>query len=76
MGSYPNIRNPRRQRQLASALPSKVPGFPRHTKSLGASRRKAGALPALDPDVIAQEIVKDLEAALEQFAAIANDLKR
>jgi len=28
------------------------------------------------PDVIAQEIVEDLEAALEQFAAIANDLKK
>jgi type I restriction enzyme M protein len=31
-------------------------------------------LPA--PDVIAAEIVEDLEAALEQFAAIANDLKK
>ena len=30
-------------------------------------------LPA--PDVIAQEIVEDLEAALSQFAAIAADLK-
>jgi hypothetical protein len=29
-----------------------------------------------DPDVIAQEIVEDLEAALTQFAAIASDLKR
>ena len=29
-----------------------------------------------DPDVIAAEIVEDLEAALEQFAAIAEDLKR
>ena len=29
-----------------------------------------------DRDVIAQEIVEDLEAALSQFAAIANDLKR
>jgi len=28
-----------------------------------------------DPDVIAQEIVEDLEAALQQFAAIAADLK-
>ncbi len=28
-----------------------------------------------DPDVIAKEIVEDLEAALEQFAAIAEDLK-
>ena len=26
-----------------------------------------------DPDVIAQEIVEDLEAALQQFAAIASD---
>jgi hypothetical protein len=29
----------------------------------------------LDPDIIAQEIVEDLEAALQQFAAIASDLK-
>jgi type I restriction enzyme M protein len=28
-----------------------------------------------DPDIIAQEIVEDLEAALQQFAAIAADLK-
>ena len=29
-----------------------------------------------DPDVIAQEIVQDLEAALSQFATIAADLKK
>jgi type I restriction enzyme M protein len=29
-----------------------------------------------DPDVLAQEIVEDLEAALEQFREIANDLGR
>ena len=29
-----------------------------------------------DPDIIAAEIVEDLEAALQQFAAIANDLKK
>jgi type I restriction enzyme M protein len=29
-----------------------------------------------DPDVIAAEIVEDLEAALQQFAAIAQDLKQ
>jgi type I restriction enzyme M protein len=29
-----------------------------------------------DPDVIAQEIVEDLEAALQQFATIAADLKK
>jgi type I restriction enzyme M protein len=29
-----------------------------------------------DPDVLAQEIVEDLEAALEQFREIANDLER
>jgi type I restriction enzyme M protein len=29
-----------------------------------------------DPDVIAVEIVDDLGAALQQFSAIANDLKR
>ena len=28
-----------------------------------------GARPALDPDVIAREIVEDLEAALQRFAA-------
>jgi type I restriction enzyme M protein len=28
------------------------------------------------PDVIAAEIADDLQAALEQFAAIAEDLKR
>ena len=28
-----------------------------------------------DPDIIAAEIVEDLEAALQQFAAIAGDLK-
>jgi type I restriction enzyme M protein len=31
-------------------------------------------LPA--PDIIAAEIVEDLEAVLQQFAAIANDLKK
>jgi hypothetical protein len=30
----------------------------------------------LDPDIIAAEIVEDLQAALAQFAEIANDLKR
>src|SRR2546429_1411722 len=29
-----------------------------------------------DPDIIAAEIVEDLEAALQQFAAIASDLKK
>ena len=29
-----------------------------------------------DPDNIVAEIVEDLEAALQQFAAIANDLKK
>ncbi len=27
-----------------------------------------------DPDILAQEIVEDLEAAFEQFREIANDL--
>ena len=31
---------------------------------------------APDPDVIAQEIVEDLQAALAQFAEIANGLNR
>lgn len=29
-----------------------------------------------DPDIIAAEIVEDLEAALSQFATIAGDLKK
>ena len=29
-----------------------------------------------DPDVIAAEVVEDLQAALAQFAEIASDLKR
>jgi type I restriction enzyme M protein len=29
-----------------------------------------------DPDVLALEIAEELEATLEQFAAIAEDLKR
>jgi len=29
-----------------------------------------------DPDIIAAEIVEDLQAALAQFSEIANDLKR
>jgi hypothetical protein len=31
---------------------------------------------ALDPDIIAAEIVEDLQAALAQFAEIAADLRR
>jgi len=53
-----------------------MPGFPRHTQSLGASRRKAGALPALDPDIIAAENVEDLEVALAQFAAVTDAKQR
>jgi len=34
------------------------------------------ARPAPDPDIIAAEIVEDLEAALSQFATIAADLKK
>jgi hypothetical protein len=29
-----------------------------------------------DPDILAQEIVEDLEATLEQFREIANELSR
>ena len=43
---------------------STVPGFPRHTQSLDASRHEAGSrysrAAALDPDIIAAEIVEDL----------------
>jgi type I restriction enzyme M protein len=35
---------------------------------------ESGNLPA--PDVIAAEIVEDLEAALEQFCTITEDLER
>jgi hypothetical protein len=28
------------------------------------------------PDIIAQDVVEDIQAALAQFAAIASDLKR
>ena len=42
------------------------PGFP--------SLEDSANLP--DPEVIARELVEDLEAALQQFAAIANDLKK
>jgi len=38
-----------------------------------ASLEESANLPA--PEVIAAEIVEDLQAALEQFAAIADDLK-
>jgi type I restriction enzyme M protein len=73
---------------------SNMPGFPRHTQELGASRRRAGYASAnLDifwlkdealedsanlpaPEIIAAEIVEDLEAALSQFSAIASDLDR
>jgi type I restriction enzyme M protein len=38
------------------------------------SLEESANLPA--PEVIAQEIADDLEAALEQFATIADDLKK
>src|SRR5437764_10581175 len=34
---------------LPSALPSRVPSFPRHTKSIGPSRHTAGGRTLLDP---------------------------
>jgi len=45
-------------------------------QSYGATRSHEDSANLPDPDVIAAEIVEDLEAALQQFAAIANDLKR
>jgi hypothetical protein len=46
---------------------------PRH---LLAPRRKPGRIrQPSDPDVLPQEIVEDLEAALEQFREIAEDLR-
>jgi len=35
-----------------------------------------GAQSTLDPDIIAREVVDDLQAALAQFAEIATDLKK
>ena len=40
----------------------------------GESLEDSANLP--DPDIIAAEIVEDLQAALAQFADIANDLRR
>jgi hypothetical protein len=47
-----------------------MPGFPRHTQSLGASRRKAGSRYSRgqrSTDIIAAEIFEDLQAALAQL---------
>ena len=56
-----------------------MPGFPRNTQSLGASRRKAVSrypcATSARSDIIAAEVVEDLQAALAQFAEIASDLK-
>ena len=40
-----------------------MPGFPRHTQNLGASRRK-GRHGALDPEIIAAKIFEDLQSLL------------
>ncbi len=57
-----------------------MPGFPRHTQSLDASRRKAGRRYRRGqrqiPVSSGLEITEDLEAALVQFAEITGDLKR
>jgi hypothetical protein len=47
-------------------------GQPRHLPAQGRIPRSPDNLP--DPDVIAQKIVEDLEAALEQFREIVGDL--
>ena len=47
-----------------------MPGFPRHTQNLGASRRKARRGERSIPTPIAAEVVEDLQAALAQFAAV------
>jgi hypothetical protein len=47
---------------------------PRHLWLRVESIEDSANLP--DPDVLALEIAEELEAALEQFAAIAEDLKR
>jgi hypothetical protein len=48
-----------------------VPAIPDHLKD--DALEESANLPA--PEVIAQEVTDDLEAALEQFATIAEDLK-
>jgi len=45
----------------------------RYRSGIKASKTAATFRP---PDVITAEIIEDLEAALQQFAAIANDLKK
>ena len=46
---------------------------PRHFLVKDEALEESANLPA--PEIIAQEIADDLEAALEQFATIAEDLK-
>lgn len=41
-----------------------------------APAKRSGSVKFLDPEVIAADVVEDLEAALQQFAAIAQDLKK
>jgi hypothetical protein len=74
---------PPKSRHLDSFAPAQSASGPsRLSRSLPAARlwlkdeslEDSANLP--DPDVIAQEIVEDLEAALSQFAEIAADLKR
>jgi hypothetical protein len=43
--------------------------------SVRLSHRENFRIIFLNPDIIAAEIVEDLEAGLQQFAAIANDVK-
>jgi hypothetical protein len=50
---------------------------PRRLGTISSPRATCSKVPIfLTPDVLALEIAKELEAALEQFAAIAEDLKR
>ena len=48
-------------------------GRSRDRSGIKASKKAAIFRP---PDVITAEVIEDLEAALQQFAAIANDLKK
>lgn len=62
--------------QYAAALPT---GVPTHRLPLPFCYESTGAVTQvmnlLETDVLAQEIADDLLAAMEQFAAIANELK-
>ena len=85
MGSNLNFSTMSRSKVSANLSLDCHPEFPASldtlevTQSLGASRRKAGALPALDPDIIATELKlarypRSLTATLAAFHVAASQL--